>query len=57
MRRQDILVVVLYGEAEVNIDNNKLNNMNWKYVKPTSLDKIQAVEKEYGINLPEDLIK
>lgn len=30
--------------------------MNWKYVKTTSLDKIQAVEKEYGISLPQDLI-
>lgn len=30
--------------------------MNWKYVKTTSLDKIQTVEKEYDINLPQDLI-
>ena len=30
--------------------------MNWKYIKPTSLEKIQAVEKEYGISLPQDLI-
>ena len=30
--------------------------MNWKYVKATSLDKIQAVEKEYDVSLPNDLI-
>lgn len=29
--------------------------MNWRYVKPTTIEKIQAVEKEYSIQLPKDL--
>ena len=30
--------------------------MNWRYVKPTTLDKIQFVEKKYSIKLPHDLV-
>ena len=29
--------------------------MNWKYVKPTSIEKIQAVESENNIQLPQEL--
>lgn len=55
MLKLDILEDAVYGVEEVKIDKY-INEMIWKYVKPTSLDKIQAVEKEYGINLPEDLV-
>ena len=30
--------------------------MNWRYVKPTTLDNILFVEKEYSIKLPQDLV-
>lgn len=30
-------------------------NTEWKYVKPTTLEKIECVEKEYNIKLPADL--
>src|SRR5574344_1199302 len=30
-------------------------SITWKYVKPTTMDKIEAVEKENAIKLPEDL--
>ena len=29
--------------------------MNWKYVKPTTIEKIQSVENMYNIQLPQDL--
>ena len=29
--------------------------MNWKYVKPTTIEKIQYVEKNCSIKLPQDL--